>query len=116
MRKNRKYLRIRNGYLEVPKTIRQRLRNDHAIHASAIPENTTATVRCTEGYTLDDPDANQLICRQAKWQYAGPPIKQCREVVCKRPPIISNARLLKRVSLKFIYIPDTLQGICDMVL
>ena len=101
MRKNRTYFRIRNGYLEVPKTIRQRLRNIDAIHASAIPENTTATVRCTEGYTLDDPYANKLICRKAKWQYAGPPIKQCREVVCKRPPIISNARLLRRVSLKF---------------
>ena len=111
MRKNRKYFRIRNGYVEAPKASRQGLRNIHAIHPSTIPENTTATVKCSEGYTLDDPDANKLICRQAKWQYAGPPIKQCREVVCKRPPIISNARLLKRVSLKFIYIPDTLQGI-----
>ena len=101
VRKNKKYFRIRNGYVEVPKTSRQGLRNIHAMRASAIPENTTATVRCTEGYTLDDPYANQLICRKAKWQYAGPPIKQCREVVCKRPPIISNARLLKRVSLKF---------------
>ena len=99
--KNRKYFRIRNGHVEVPKTSSQGLLNIHAIHAPAIPENTTATVRCTEGYTLDNPDANQLICRKAKWQYAGPPIKQCREVVCKRPPIISNARLLKRVSLKF---------------
>ena len=99
--KNRKYFRIRNGHVEVPKTSSQGSLNIHAIHAPAIPENTTATVRCTEGYTLDDPYANQLICRKAKWQYAGPPIKQCREVVCKQPPIISNARLLKRVSLKF---------------
>ena len=112
---------ILNGYVNVISGIEsdeERLENFDDIRIPSNLQNKTAYVNCNEGFVVDNPNENVLICNQGEWEiikngsiytenFVGIHVHQklpkCREVVCKKDPLILNARMLKKVSFKFFW-------------
>ena len=109
---------ILNGYVDITSNLNsdeEQLENFNDIRIQTASQNKTATVNCNKGFVLDNPYENRLLCNQGAWTVVKnesinadiivdidvrQELPNCREVLCKREPIIHNARLLKKVSLK----------------
>ena len=97
----------------------EQLENFDDIRIPSNLQNKTAYVNCNEGFVVDNPNENVLICNQGEWEiikngsiytenfvgiHVRKKLPKCREVVCKKHPLILNGRLLKKVSFKFFFL------------